>query len=128
MAREFSRSRRVAELIQRELARLIDTEIQDPRVGRVTITEVDLSRDLRNARVFIAAVAQGVKNNPNADQTQDETIKALTHAVPFLRRQLSKQLAIRGCPQLSFYVDDTLENGNRLNRLIKDALSSSEDR
>lgn len=115
MPKEFSRSRRVAELIQRELARLIDAEIQDPRVGRVTITEVDLSNDLRNARIYIAAMAD----------SQDETIKALTHATPFLRRQLSKQLVIRGCPQLSFHVDNSLESGNRLNKLINDALSGS---
>ncbi|HWT28270.1 MAG TPA: 30S ribosome-binding factor RbfA [Methylophilaceae bacterium] len=112
MAKEFSRSDRVAEQIQRELADLLQFEVKDPRVGMVTITEVEVSGDMSHAKIYYSA-AEGTK----------ELQKGLQKSAGFLRTQLSKRLLLRTVPQLHFVYDASIDRGMRLSKLIDEALA-----
>lgn len=112
MAKEFSRSDRVAEQIQRELADLLQFEIKDPRVGMVTITEVEVSGDMSHAKIYYSA-AEGTK----------ELQKGLEKSSGFLRTQLAKRLLLRTVPQLHFVYDASIDRGMKLSKLIDEALA-----
>ena len=119
MAREFSRGRRVADEIQRQMAELIQMELGDPRVGMVTVTAVEVTHEFEQARIYFTVLG---------DQAQAETTcKALNHAAGFLRRALSKRLKLRTTPELVFILDTSLEQGNRLSALISDAVKEQKD-
>jgi|TARA_B100001093_G_scaffold519558_1_gene609116 ribosome-binding factor A len=133
-----SRGQRVADQIQRELATLIQLEVRDPRVGMVSITGIDLSRDLAHAKVFvtvldtvtnngaIANLATAEEDDLDSLQVRDN-VEALNKAAGFLRSQLSKRLALRAVPKLRFFYDASIENGQRLSGLIDDALNADKD-
>ena len=114
MAKEFSRSDRVAEQMQRELADLLQFEVKDPRVGMVTITEVQVSGDLAHAKIFYSAQ----ENSP-------ELQKGLEKSAGFLRSQLAKRLLLRTVPQLHFSYDASIDQGMKISRLIDDALGNT---
>ncbi|MEZ0231200.1 MAG: 30S ribosome-binding factor RbfA [Methylophilaceae bacterium] len=113
MAKEFSRSDRVAEQMQRELADLLQFEVKDPRVGMVTVTEVEVTGDLAHAKIYYSAKA----NTPEQQQ-------GLEKSAGFLRTQLSKRLLLRTVPQLHFVYDASIDNGMKISRLIDDVLAS----
>ena len=115
MAKEFSRSQRVAEQIRRELADLLQFEVKDPRVGRITVTEVEVSGDMTHAKVYYSA--------PPAEQETGELQKGLEKSAGFLRGQLAKRMLLRTVPQLHFIYDASIDRGMRLSRLIDEALS-----
>jgi ribosome-binding factor A len=116
MAKEFSRSKRVADQIQRDLAMLIQQEIKDPRVGLVTINAVQVSRDLNYADIYFTCMAL----DDNAD-SQKESEKVLNGAAGFLRTELSHGLRLRTTPELRFHYDSLLGEGQRMTRLISEA-------
>jgi ribosome-binding factor A len=118
MPKEFPRTRRVGEQIQRELSGLIRTEIKDPRVGMVSVTAVIVSRDLSHAKVYVSVLG-------NAEQT-DASVKVLGNAAGFLRHKLGKILHIRIIPELRFYLDRSLEEGARMGALINKAIASDQ--
>jgi len=120
MAREFKRTDRLGDAIQRSLAQLIQQEIRDPRVGMVNVNDVKVSRDLANAKVYIAFVGR------DDDESCEEGTEALNNAAGFLRSQMSRDLNVRMTPRLRFIYDRTALNGNRMNKLIKDAIESDE--
>jgi len=103
------RAERVADRVRRELARLIHEELRDPRIGFVTLTDVDLSPDLRHARVFVTVMG---------DENRDATLEALNHAVPFLRRSLARKASLRFTPQLRFFRDGGEESGQRVETIL----------
>lgn len=111
MSREYSRSLRVAEQIQRDLAQLIQTEVKDPRVGMATISEVRVSKDLAHAKVFMTVLGSDAEGAA-------ESVGILNRAAPFLRHALGRRLLLRVVPQLHFVYDETLEAGARLAALI----------
>lgn len=113
MAKEFSRTRRVGEQMQRDLAELIHRELKDPRIGFVTISAVEVSRDLEHAKVFVSLLGEG---------DIDETLAALTHAAGFLRRELGRRMTTRTVPRLRFVHDTSIAEGNRLSSLIDEAV------
>jgi len=113
--REFSRGRRIADLIQHELAILIQTEIKDPRIGMVTLNEVKVSRDLSYADVYFTMLGQ---------TDHESATEALSKAAGFLRSELAKVLTARTTPKLRFHYDDSVENGERMAKAIHDALES----
>ena len=119
MAKEFSRSRRVGEQIQRELAELVQRELKDPRLGMVTISAVEVTKDLSVAKVFFTVL------NPGHDVK--ETQQGLTHAGGFLRRELAHRMKLRVVPELRFFYDSSIENGSRLSALIDKAVSKDSD-
>lgn len=106
------RQRRVGDQIQKEISNLLLREVKDPRIGFVTLTAVDVSGDLRHARVFYTVMGE-------QDQ-KDSTQKALVKATPFIRRELGRRLRLRCTPELQFCFDGSLEYGNRIESLIKE--------
>jgi ribosome-binding factor A len=120
MPREFHRSRRVEEQIQRALVDLIRREVRDPRVGPVTITEVEVSRDLSHARVFFLPF--------DSSRPAAEVLEALKSAAGFLHIQLRKHLKMRQVPELRFEIDETIDKAARLSSLIHAAVASDQAR
>jgi ribosome-binding factor A len=116
MPREFPRTRRVGEQIQRELAELIRLELKDPRLGMVSISAVQVSRDLGHAKVHVSVLG--------TEEQSRESVKVLNHAAGFLRHKLGKLLHIRVIPELHFFLDRSLEEGARLGALINAAIAS----
>jgi len=117
MPKDFSRTRRVGEQLQRELAVLIRNEIDDPRIGMVSISGVEVSRDLSHAKVFFSTMA-----TPGKEHDPGVSLQVLTGAAGFLRRLLGQHLAMRRVPQLHFRWDNTLEQGAHLSALIDSAV------
>jgi ribosome-binding factor A len=115
MPREFPRTRRVGEQILRELAGLLHEEIKDPRLGMISISGVEVSRDLAHARVYVSVLG--------GDETVDETLKVLNKAAGFLRHQLGQRMRIRVIPQLRFFYDASLAEGARMDALIAAAIA-----
>jgi ribosome-binding factor A len=111
------RAKRLGEQIQRELTELLRRDVKDERIGNVTITAVNVTGDLRTARVYYLVFG---KDGPDPKVQQ-----GLTSAAGFLRNALSKALMIRYTPTLTFELDTTIEHGVRLTQLI-DSLKKSE--
>jgi ribosome-binding factor A len=117
MAKDNPRAKRLGEQIQRELTELLRRDVKDERIGNVTITAVNVSGDLRTARVYYLIFG---KQGPDPKVQQ-----GLTSAAGFLRNALSKALMIRYTPTLTFELDTTIEHGVRLTQLI-DSLKKPE--
>ena len=120
MPKEFPRTRRLGEQIQRELAAMIRADLKDPRLGMVSISAVQVSRDLGQAKVHVSVLG-------NEEQAA-ASIAVLNHAAGFLRHKLGKILHIRVIPILRFYHDRSLEEGARLGALINEAIASDKDK
>ncbi len=115
MPRDYPRTLRIAEQIQRELADLIRVEVKDPRVGMVTLVDVEVSADYGHAKVFFTTLG--------AAEQIAETTSGLTRAAGFLRRELSHRIKLRSVPQLHFIYDESVERGMRLSQLIDQAVA-----
>lgn len=115
MAREFSRTQRVADYLQRELALLIQQELRDPRIGLVSLTGVDVSRDLAHAKVFFTRLGA------DGPEEAAETAAALNGAAGFLRTQLAREATMRSVPRLRFLFDQSVGHGRRMEALIEEA-------
>jgi len=118
--RDFQRSRRIEEQIQRLLVEFIRREVKDPRVGLITITAVEVSRDLAHAKVFFLPF--------DATRSAAEVGAALTSAAGFLRVHLKKALAMRHVPELHFAPDTTIDHAVQLSSLINAAVASDVER
>jgi len=116
--RDFKRSERVAGQLRRDLAKLIQQEIKDPEVGFVSLSDVEVTRDLSHAKVFITVF------DPEKATT---SIKALRRASAFLRRRLGQELRLRHVPELHFMHDDSVEQGSHIDELIAKALHADKD-
>ena len=116
--RGFSRKDRVSEQIRRELSELIRTEIKDPRVGMVSITDVEVTSDYAHAKVYFSTLA--------AKHQLSEVLAGLQRSAGFLRRELGKRISIHMTPQLNFVFDQSLERGADLSKLIQEAVAISE--
>ncbi len=117
MAKDYPRSYRVADQIQRELSDLIRMELKDPRVpALVTVAAVEVSKDLSHARVYVSMF-----DAPDRDQAVD----ALNNAAGFLRGKLGSRIRMRTVPMLHFRYDDVQEHGAQLSNLIDSAVSSN---
>lgn len=110
MAKEFSRSRRVADLIQRELAVQIQRFIQDDNFGLITVSCVDVSPDLKNAKIYFTCLANKV--------AIEEVTEKLNEYNGQFRHELSKSLVMRNIPKIHFEFDQNLDRANRLTALI----------
>lgn len=119
MAKEFPRTRRIGEQLQRELAELIRSELNDPRIGMVTVSAVEVTRDLAHAKVFVAMLGA------DAEHTE-ASLEALASAAGYLRKLLGQRLRLRTIPALHFHYDDSFDRGARLTQLINDAISRDE--
>lgn len=113
MPKEFSRSARVSSQMQKELAVILQRDIDDSRLGFITVNEVVLSKDLAVAKVYVTVLNaddQGKKNN----------IHWLNELAPIIRHQLAKRMRLRHISELRFYYDDSFETGMRVSELLID--------
>jgi ribosome-binding factor A len=122
MPREFTRSDRVSDAIQRLLAQLIPQEIRDPRIGMVNINDVTVTRDMAYAKVFVTFVG-----NDSHEEGQ-ERAAVLNNAAGFLRSRLAKELNMRTVPRLQFVYDKTSIRGQELSSLIDRAVAKDRAR
>ena len=117
MPREFTRAERVSDSVQQELATLIRSEVRDPRVGMVNVTEVQISRDLAYGKVLVNFVG-------DREQEQiDEAMAALNGASGYLRKLLGASIQLRIVTKLNFIFDETGRRGQHLSALIDLAIS-----
>lgn len=112
-----NRLNKIADLLKREVALLIQNEIRDPRVGLASVTSVTVSRDLAYAEIFITLMGKS-----NAEEAK-EGIAALNKAGGFLRSLLAKNINLRTTPKLKFTYDDSVARGQYLSSLIDEALA-----
>ncbi|HGK6671905.1 TPA: 30S ribosome-binding factor RbfA [Legionella feeleii] len=118
MSKDFKRTDRVAEMMQRKLSQIIQQEIKDPRLPAfITISAVKVSADLGHAKVYFTVFNDDVK----------ETAAILNAAASYLRSALARSVKLRTVPQLHFVYDESIEYGRRLSRLIDEANPSDAD-
>ncbi len=115
MPRDFKRAERVGGQLRRELAQLVQLEVKNPGVGFVSISDVEVTRDLAHARVFVTVFEE--------DKAR-ESIEALNRAAGYLRRRLSQEMRIRSVPELHFLHDASVETGARMDELIASAVAA----
>lgn len=119
MAKEYSRTSRVSQQVQKELARILQQEVKDPRIGMVTISGVDITRDLAYAKVFVTFLTIG-------DQTNDESLEGLNAASGYIRKLLGKAMRLRIVPEVRFCFDETLTEGLRISSLVSGAVKNDQ--
>ena len=113
---DYSRTQRISDALQRELAVLIRNEIRDPRVGMVNVTGAEVSRDLSNAKIFVTFVGH---------ETEDDSRQAaevLNGAAGFLRNQVARSMILRATPKLHFIYDKSVRHGQHLQAMIDKAV------
>jgi len=115
--KSFQRSDRIAEQVRRDLAELIQGELKDPRVGMISLTEVELTPDYAHAKVFFTTL-----DNEHLEEIQS----GLRRAAGFLRRELGKRIHIHTLPELHFIYDSSIERGASLTQLIAEANALSD--
>ena len=113
------RTARLNEQLKRELSELIRTEVRDPRVGLVTITGVDTTRDLSVARVHVRSLG--------SEPERQSTLEGLSAAAPFLRTALGRMLRIRKVPELRFQEDRSLEHARRIEEVLAEVIVPDEE-
>jgi len=118
LPREFKRSERVAGSLRRELAQLIQMEVKDPGVGFISLSDVEVSRDLAHAKVFVTVFES---------EKADSSLKALKRASGYLRRRLGQEMHIYSVPELHFFHDSSVETGQRMDSLIEAAVASDRE-
>lgn len=116
---KFKRTARVNEQLREEISLLVRDSVRDPRVGLTTITAVESSPELDHARVYFTTLGD--------DQEKEEVLAGLRSAAPFIRGQLGKRLHIRRVPELHFEVDRKLEEAQRIESLLREALPPEQD-
>ncbi|MBC8948982.1 MULTISPECIES: 30S ribosome-binding factor RbfA [Xenorhabdus] len=126
MAREFSRTQRVAQEMQKEIAIILQREIKDPRIGMATVSGVEVSRDLAYAKVFVTFLNVLVDGH-DSDMVK-EGIKALNEASGFIRSLLGKAMRLRIIPELTFSYDSSLVEGMRMSNLVSNVVKNDEKR
>ena len=107
-----ARTDRIDELLRQEIGVLLSREVKDPRIGFATVTKVETTADLAHARVWVSVIG-----NP-AERT--ETVRALEHAMPFVRHELGSKLRLRRIPNLHIRLDETAEQGTRVLHLLEE--------
>jgi ribosome-binding factor A len=117
MPREFTRAERVSDAVQQEIAVLIRDEVRDPRIGMVSVTDVEVSRDLAYAKVYITFLGD------RSQEHIDEAVTALNGASGYLRKLLASNIKLRITPKLTFLFDESGRRGQHLSALIDRAIS-----
>lgn len=128
MAREFSRSQRVSQEMQKEIAIILQREIKDPRVGMATVSSVDLSRDLAYAKVFVTFFNYAKTNEEESEADMVKNgLKALNDASGFIRSLLGKAMRLRIVPEITFEYDSSLVEGMRMSNLVSNVIKHDEE-
>ncbi|MDK9431428.1 30S ribosome-binding factor RbfA [Gallibacterium anatis] len=112
MAREFSRAQRVAQEIKKEIAVILQREVKDPRIGMVTVSDVEVSKDLAYAKIFVTFLFD------EDEQQIEQGMEGLHNASPYIRSLLGKAMRLRIVPELRFVYDNSLVEGMRMSNLV----------
>jgi ribosome-binding factor A len=106
----YKRAERVSDQMKQEIADILMRKIKDPRIGFVTVTDVEVADDLRNAKVFVSVYGSD----------KASTLKGLESAAPFIRSELGKRMRMKFVPEILFRYDDSVERGAHINELLHD--------
>lgn len=109
---EHVRTQRVAEQMKKELGEILNQKIKDPRVGFVTITDVEVTNDLQQATVFISVLGD--------EREKEETLIGLSKAKGFIRSEIGKRIRLRKTPEIDFQFDEATEYGNRIEEILRE--------
>lgn len=122
MQRDFSRTDRVAQQVQQEIAMILQRDFKDPRVGWVTVSAVEVTKDLAYVTVFVTLLGQ-------EDQKDkiEETIAILNNAGGFFRSEIGKRMRLRIVPEIKFAYDDSLVTGIQMSRKVDEAINKDKD-
>jgi ribosome-binding factor A len=120
MPKSYPRSRRIADQIQRELAPIIRAEIRDPKIGMITVTDVEVSQDGVHAKIFFSLL--------NPTLPVKEILEILKKNIGYLRSQLARSMNMYTVPKLEFVYDDSVEEGARLSQMIDQAVSDDNEK
>lgn len=110
------RAARVGEQLKKELSRLLQQELKDPRIGFVTVTSVEMSRDLEHAKVFVSVMGD--------EEQKKQTLEGLEKAKGFLRTEAGRRLGIRRTPEIVFKIDESIEHGQHISKLLEEVKRS----
>ncbi|MGD6965098.1 30S ribosome-binding factor RbfA [Rossellomorea vietnamensis] len=114
------RSNRVGEQMKKELSDIIGRKIKDPRIGFVTVTDVEVSGDLQQAKVFITVLGD--------EEQRENTLKGLAKAKGFIRSEIGQRVRLRKTPELIFEFDESINYGNRIESLLKKIQDDPEEK
>lgn len=106
------RAERVGEQMKQEIMDIVNNKVKDPRVGFLTITDVELTNDLSHAKVYLTVLG--------SNKEIDNTFKALEKAKGFIKSELGSRMRLRIIPDLTFEYDKSIEYGNKIERMIQD--------
>ena len=107
-----SRPKRVADLVRAELGELLARRVNDPGVGFITLTRVQVTPDLQHARVYFTTLGD--------DDQREQSRQALERATPFLRRQIGQRLTLKRTPRLTFHIDESIGHQERVEQLLEE--------
>ncbi|WP_017753801.1 30S ribosome-binding factor RbfA [Calidifontibacillus oryziterrae] len=113
-----NRPSRVGELMKQELSDIISRKIKDPRIGFVTVTDVQVTGDLQQAKVYITVLGD--------EEQKQNTLLALAKANGFIRSEIGHRIRLRKTPEISFEFDESIEYGNRIETLLEQLKKNSE--
>ena len=122
MAKSFSRPQRVGHELQKEIAIILQREIKDPRLGMVTVSGVELSKDLSYAKVFVTFL------NDDDSEVVTQGLKVLNDATGYIRSLVGKAMKLRIIPELKFVYDQSLVEGMRMSNLVSQVIQQDENR
>jgi len=112
MPKDYPRSDRISQQIKKEIADILSIEIKDPALKSVSIIDVEVAHDLKNAKVFYVA-----------DHYDEEIVKGLQRSLPFFRSLLAKRMSTRGIPKLHFEYDKTIDESTKISKLLESVIS-----
>lgn len=120
MAKEYGRSERVSSQMQKELAFVLQREIEDPRLGFVTVNEVVVSKDLAMAKIYVTVLN-------GDDQAKAVSVKVLNELAPVIRHQVAKRMRLRHISDFRFYYDNSFDTGMRVAELLSESTKNQQD-
>lgn len=115
----YQRADRVKELLRQVISQIIQGEMKDPRIGFATVTDVELSPDLRHAKVFVSIYGD--------EECKKATLKGLESAVGFIRNEIGKRIRMKNIPEIIFRFDQSIERGARISRLLHEIQSEDKE-
>ncbi len=112
---KFKRSERVSHLIHRVISNIIENDLSDRRIGMVTVTGVELGKDLKNARIYISVLGD--------DKEIESSVDILNNASNYIRALLSERIDLKNIPAIKFYFDSSIIDGMRIDKLLNDNIN-----
>jgi ribosome-binding factor A len=128
----YKRADRIGDQIRAEIADILVRKIKDPQIGFVTVTAVEVTDDLRHAKVFVSMLESGSLASParrdGPGREQDKTIRGLVRASGFIRTELGKRLRLKFLPQLSFHLDQSAQKAAHILELLEEIKQTDDSR